>query len=36
MQACGIVNDHLATCWVREDVEKLRTRAASSAARSPS
>jgi DNA-3-methyladenine glycosylase I len=21
MQACGIVNDHLATCWVRNDVE---------------
>jgi DNA-3-methyladenine glycosylase I len=36
MQACGIVNDHLTTCWVREDVEALRTRAASSAARSPS
>jgi DNA-3-methyladenine glycosylase I len=36
MQACGIVNDHKATCWVRNDVERLRTRAASSAARSPS
>lgn len=36
MQACGIVNDHRATCWVRDDVERLRTRAASSAARSPS
>ena len=36
LQACGIVNDHLATCWVRDDVEKLRLRAASSAARSPS
>ena len=36
MQACGVVNDHLATCWVRDDVERLRTRAASSAARSPS
>ena len=23
MQACGIVNDHLATCWVRNDVEGL-------------
>ena len=23
MQACGIVNDHLATCWVRNDVEAL-------------
>ena len=36
LQACGIVNDHLATCWVRDDVEKLRLRAVSSAARSPS
>jgi DNA-3-methyladenine glycosylase I len=35
MQACGIVNDHLATCWVRDDVEAVRTRAAASAARSP-
>jgi DNA-3-methyladenine glycosylase I len=34
MQACGVVNDHLATCWVHDEVEKLRTRAASSAARS--
>ncbi len=24
MQACGVVNDHLAGCWVREDVEELR------------
>jgi DNA-3-methyladenine glycosylase I len=24
MQACGVVNDHLATCWVREDVERAR------------
>jgi DNA-3-methyladenine glycosylase I len=24
MQACGIVNDHLATCWVRDDVERVR------------
>lgn len=24
MQACGIVNDHIATCWVREDVERAR------------
>ena len=24
MQACGIVNDHLATCWVREEVEGPR------------
>jgi DNA-3-methyladenine glycosylase I len=36
MQACGIVNDHLPDCWVRDDVERARTRAASSAARSPS
>jgi DNA-3-methyladenine glycosylase I len=38
MQACGIVNDHKAACWVRDDVERgrLKTRAASSAARSPS
>ena len=21
MQACGLVNDHLAACWVRDDVE---------------
>ncbi len=25
MQACGIVNDHLAACWVREDVERERS-----------
>ena len=24
MQACGIVNDHLAACWVRADVERAR------------
>jgi DNA-3-methyladenine glycosylase I len=24
MQACGIVNDHLRTCWVRDDVERVR------------
>jgi DNA-3-methyladenine glycosylase I len=24
MQACGVVNDHLATCWVRDEVERLR------------
>jgi len=36
MQACGVVNDHLITCWVREDAEAVTTRAASSAARSPS
>jgi len=38
MQACGVVNDHLTTCWVRDEVEKLRlrTRAGASSARSPS
>jgi DNA-3-methyladenine glycosylase I len=40
MQACGVVNDHLTTCWVREAVElereQVRTRAGSSAGRSPS
>ena len=40
MQACGIVNDHLAICWVRDDVERERqaatTPAAASSARSPS
>jgi DNA-3-methyladenine glycosylase I len=25
MQACGVVNDHLATCWVRDEVERART-----------
>ena len=25
MQACGVVNDHLAACWVRDAVERLRT-----------
>ncbi len=24
LQACGIVNDHLASCWVRKDVESER------------
>jgi DNA-3-methyladenine glycosylase I len=24
MQACGIVNDHLATCWVRDEIERAR------------
>jgi DNA-3-methyladenine glycosylase I len=24
MQACGIVNDHLTTCWVRDEVERAR------------
>jgi DNA-3-methyladenine glycosylase I len=27
MQACGIVNDHLAGCWVRAEVEAERRRA---------
>jgi len=25
MQACGVVNDHLADCWVRDAVEADRT-----------
>jgi DNA-3-methyladenine glycosylase I len=25
MQACGIVNDHIPECWVREDVERDRS-----------
>ncbi len=29
MQACGLVNDHLADCWVREEVERECARAAS-------
>jgi hypothetical protein len=24
MQACGVVNDHLADCWVRQAVEAER------------
>jgi DNA-3-methyladenine glycosylase I len=24
LQACGVVNDHLAKCWVRKDVEAAR------------
>ena len=28
MQACGIVNDHLADCWVRRAVEAERREAA--------
>jgi len=24
MQACGVVNDHVPDCWVREDVERAR------------
>jgi len=27
MQACGVVNDHLADCWVRQDVERERSAA---------
>jgi DNA-3-methyladenine glycosylase I len=27
MQACGVVNDHIADCWVRQDVERERTAA---------
>jgi DNA-3-methyladenine glycosylase I len=26
MQACGLVNDHIAGCWVRADVEALSSR----------
>jgi DNA-3-methyladenine glycosylase I len=26
MQACGVVNDHLAGCWVRDSVERERMR----------
>jgi DNA-3-methyladenine glycosylase I len=38
MQACGVVNDHLATCIVRDEVERVRQAlpAAASGARSPS
>jgi DNA-3-methyladenine glycosylase I len=25
MQACGVVNDHLASCWVRQAVEAERS-----------
>jgi DNA-3-methyladenine glycosylase I len=25
MQACGVVDDHLEKCWVRRDVERLRS-----------
>jgi len=28
MQACGIVNDHRADCWVRDVVERERSGAA--------
>ena len=24
MQACGVVNDHVAGCWVRDEVEAAR------------
>ena len=24
MQACGIVNDHIPNCWVRDEVERER------------
>jgi DNA-3-methyladenine glycosylase I len=24
MQSCGVVNDHLVTCWVRDEVERAR------------
>jgi hypothetical protein len=24
MEACGVVNDHLADCWVRDAVERER------------
>lgn len=27
MQACGVVNDHIPECWVRQDVERERTAA---------
>jgi DNA-3-methyladenine glycosylase I len=33
MQACGVVNDHLAGCWVRDDVEAARSAAAAREAR---
>jgi len=26
MQACGVVNDHLVSCWVRDEVEAQRAR----------
>ena len=26
MQACGVVTDHLTTCWVRDEVEAVRHR----------
>ena len=33
MQACGIVNDHLAGCWVRGEVERERRAAAAVSSR---
>jgi DNA-3-methyladenine glycosylase I len=33
MQACGLVNDHLAGCWVRAEVEAERRAAAAGAER---
>jgi len=33
MQACGVVNDHLAGCWVRAEVEAERRGAAGAAER---
>ena len=27
MQACGVVNDHLSGCWVRDEVERERSAA---------
>ena len=33
MQACGVVNDHLAGCWVREEVEAAGGRSSAPAAR---
>jgi len=36
MQACGIVNDHLAGCWVRAEVEALSSRRGWMNERSPS
>ena len=35
MQACGIVNDHLADCFVREDVERAIRAATTPARRAP-
>jgi DNA-3-methyladenine glycosylase I len=35
MQACGVVNDHLANCIVREDVERAIRAATSPARRAP-